>query len=48
MLDGIFCFYSSTFLLSAPGVVTITVSGVIMRAPLAVAAPLNMSDTSFL
>ena len=33
-------FYSS-FLLSVPGVVTITFSGVMMSAPLAVAAPLK-------
>ena len=38
------CFYSS-FLLSAPGVVTMTFSGVMMSAPLAVAAPLNIFST---
>lgn len=35
----------SSFLLSAPGVATITLSGVITSAPLAVAAPLNMVST---
>ena len=34
-----------TFLFSAPGVVTITFSGVITSAPLAVAAPLNIFST---
>lgn len=34
-----------TFLLSAPGVVTITFSGVISSAPLAVVAPLNIFST---
>ena len=35
----------STFLLSAPGVVTITFSGVMTKAPFAVAAPLNIFST---
>lgn len=34
-----------TFLLSPPGVVTMTFSGVIIMAPLAVAAPWNMLST---
>ena len=34
-----------TFLLSAPGVVTMTFSGVMTSAPLAVAAPLNIFST---
>lgn len=34
-----------TFLFSAPGVVTITFSGVIINAPFAVAAPLNIFST---
>ena len=34
-----------SFLLSAPGVVTITFSGVIITAPFAVAAPLNIFST---
>ena len=34
-----------TFLLSAPGVVTITFSGVMINAPFAVAAPLNIFST---
>ena len=38
----------STFLLSAPGVVTITLSGVMTKAPLAVAAPLNIFSTTAL
>lgn len=37
-----------TFLLSAPGVVTITFSGVIINAPFAVAAPLNIFSTTAL
>lgn len=42
------CFYTrlwpqSSFLLSAPGVVTMTFSGVTISAPLAVAAPLNQA-----
>ena len=40
-----FGFFKSSFLLSAPGVVTMIFSGVITRAPLAVAAPLNMAST---
>lgn len=35
----------STFLLSAPGVVTMTFSGVMIKAPFAVAAPLNIFST---
>ena len=35
----------SSFLLSAPGVVTMTFSGVMTRAPFAVAAPLNIYST---
>lgn len=38
-----FCYIS--FLLSAPGVVTITFEGVIISAPFAVAAPLNIFST---
>lgn len=34
-----------SFLLSAPGVVTITFSGVIITAPFAIAAPLNIFST---
>lgn len=44
--EGKWCY--STFLFSAPGVVTITLSGVITSAPLAVAAPLNMLSTACL
>ena len=35
----------SSFLLSAPGVVTMTFSGVMIRAPFAVAPPLNIYST---
>ena len=34
-----------TFLFSAPGVVTMTVSGVMINAPFAVAAPWNICST---
>lgn len=40
--------YARTFLLSGPGVVTITWDGVITSAPLAVAAPLKTFSTIFL
>ncbi len=40
-----FCPSYRTFLFSAPGVVTITFSGVITSAPFAVAAPLNIFST---
>lgn len=40
-----FCPPYRTFLFSAPGVVTITFSGVITSAPFAVAAPLNIFST---
>lgn len=43
-IKGPFLTYSS-FLLSAPGVATITFSGIITSAPLAVAAPLNIVST---
>ena len=41
------CFQSS-FLFSLPGVVTMTLSGVMTRAPFAVTAPLNICSTTFL
>lgn len=44
----IFPLVYNTFLLSAPGVVTITCSVEIIKAPLAVAAPLNIASTMFL
>ena len=44
-LYNMFTVLQISFLLSAPGVVTITLAGVMISAPFAVAAPLNMLST---
>ena len=46
--DAVIILLYSSSPLCAPGVVTITFSGVMTSAPFAVTAPLNISETSFL